>query len=126
MKKIKHNKKEYTVAKEVYISNEELIELILNSESLEKKEKQQWFDDLLEMKKTDIKKLKNIFQIEYNQYKELESYNNNFEADLDISHNETDFIISKKLQEKKTKLVNLILMTDSMGNKEKQQWFNDI
>lgn len=71
-KEIKHNGVDFHVSDDIAIKHNELIELILHTESMDNEERQYWFDIMPSMTESQIKRLFDILDTERKKLAELE------------------------------------------------------
>ncbi len=72
MAEIKHNWKTFNITDEIQANYEELVWLILNTESMEDDERQYWFDIMPSMTDEQIDRLYNILDTERQKLEKLE------------------------------------------------------
>lgn len=72
MAQITHHEKNFVVSDEMQAKYAELIELILNTESMDDDERQYWFDIMPSMTENQIDRLYNILDTEKKKLEELE------------------------------------------------------
>lgn len=72
MANIQHNGKTFQIADEMQVKYPELIELVLNTESMDDDERQYWFDIMPSMTDAQIDRLYNILDTERKKLEELE------------------------------------------------------
>ncbi len=72
MAELKQNWKTFTISDETLASYNELVNMILETESMDNDERQYWFDIMPSMTETQIDRLYNILDTERNKLQELE------------------------------------------------------
>ena len=72
MAELKQNWKTFTISDETLASYNELVKMILETESMDDDERQYWFDIMPSMTETQIDRLYNILDTERNKLQELE------------------------------------------------------
>ncbi len=73
MSQITHNWKEFNISEETLAQYKELVDLILNTESMDDDERQYWFDILPSMTDEQIDRLFNILDTEKKKLEKLET-----------------------------------------------------
>ena len=86
MAELKHNWKTFNISDEVLAQYNELIDLILNTESMEDDERQYWFDILPSMTDEQIDRLFNILDTEKKKLEKLETKYQNEIKNLNEEH----------------------------------------
>ena len=71
MAQIVHNNFTFTILDEIHVKYDELVKLVLGSESIDNNEKQYWFDIMPSMTDEQIDRLFNILMTEKRQLEEL-------------------------------------------------------
>lgn len=69
---ITHKEKTYNIDSDIKAKNEELVTLILNTESMDDDERQYWFDILPSMQPEQVQRLYNILHTEKVKLEELD------------------------------------------------------
>ena len=72
MAELKQNWKTFTISDEVLAQYDELVKMILSTESMDNDERQYWFDIMPSMTESQIDRLYNILDTERNKLEELE------------------------------------------------------
>ena len=72
MAELKQNWKTFTIADEVLAQYDELVKMILSTESMDNDERQYWFDIMPSMTESQIDRLYNILDTERSKLQELE------------------------------------------------------
>ena len=72
MAELKQNWKTFTISDDTLSSYDELVKMILSTESMDDDERQYWFDIMPSMTETQIDRLYNILDTERNKLQELE------------------------------------------------------
>lgn len=72
MAEIKQNGTTFKIADEVYAKYKELVDLVLQTESMDNEERQYWFDIMPSMTDSQIDRLYNILDTEKNELQKLE------------------------------------------------------
>ena len=72
MTKIQHNWVDFNISTEIIKNNRQLIDLVLNTESMDNEERQYWFDIMPSMTEEQINRLFDILDTERKKLLELE------------------------------------------------------
>ena len=72
MAQIVHNNFTFTILDEIHVKYDELVKLVLGSESIDNNEKQYWFDIMPSMNDNQVDRLFNILETERRKLEELE------------------------------------------------------
>jgi hypothetical protein len=112
------------VSADLRLKHPELVELILQSESMDDAERQQWIDELPGMTVEQCERLKAILVNERDQLKAIDAKYAEAVGEIEDLPPGTSLHIPKRTKEMYPALVELILGSESMTDSERQYWLN--